>query len=357
MPLQAASSRPSAIAAILLASLLTAPAGAESVLLDSANLALLPPDTNSLMGVDVERLKGTSLYRFFEEQSRARESSSPGEIDEWAALTGFDPRRDVAELLIVSWQSPDQELRPGQALPFLAIARGQFDAAKMGQQFLAKGAIEEEYRGARVFLFPLDQPAPAPPDPGETIVIPPPVPEALPQIAIGFVGEDLAMVGGFDAIAAAIDRRSLGAPPVAAHEALLERGGELRDGHQIWAVSSQPAGLIRQGIPGSTGDTRLVEILESMSESTFAIDLSGGFRGRLAALCGAEDDARLLGDLARGFLAMARFSNGSGDPLTPVLDHVNVAENGSSIEVAVDIDGPQLDAYLESLKTAPSAVN
>lgn len=356
MPLQPARS-PIAVAATILVGLLAVPAAADSGLLDSTNLALLPPDTNSLLGIDVERLRGTSLYRFFEEQSRARESATPSEIDEWAALTGFDPRRDVSELLIVSWQIPGQEFRPGQALPFLAIARGQFDAAKLGEQFLAKGAIEEEYRGARLFLFPLDRQEPPPPDPAETIVIPPPAPEALPQVAIGFVDKHLAMVGGFDAIAAAIDRKSVGAPPTAAQQSLLERGGELRDGHQIWAISAQPAGLLKQGIPQSHGDTKLIQILQSMSESTIAMDLAGGLRGRLAALCGTGEDARLLGDLARGFLAMARFSNNGGDPLTPMLEHVNITENGSSIELAVDIDGPKLDAYLETLKAAQAAAN
>lgn len=357
MPLQPAPSRFIAIAAMIFAGLFAVPAAAESGLLDSANLALLPPDINSLMGIDVERLRGTALYRFFEEQSRDPDPSSPSEIDEWAALTGFDPRRDVSELLVVSWQSPEQELRPGQALPYLAIARGRFDASKLGEQFLVKGAIEEEYRGARVYLFPLDRQEPPPPDPAETIVIPPPVPEALPQVAIAFVEEDMALVGGFDAIAAAIDRKSLGAPSTASQKSLLERGGELRDGHQIWVVSAQPAGLLKQGISESSGDTKLIEILQSMSESTIAIDLAGGFRGRLAALCGAGDDARLLGDLARGFLAMARFSNSGGDPLSPMLDHVNITENGPSIEVAVDIDGPQLDAYLESLRTAQVSAN
>ena len=357
MLLRGAMPRFAAVAALALAGWLTAPTVAGPGLLDAANLALLPPETNSLMGVDVERLKGTALYRFFEEQSREQDPSTPSEIEEWAALTGFDPRRDVSELLIVSWQSPDRQLRPGQALPFLAIARGQFDASKLGEQFLAKGAIEEEYRGSRAYLFPVAKPEPPPPDPGGTIVIPPPVPEALPQIAIAFVGEGLAMIGGFDAIAAAIDRKSLAAQPTAAHESLLERGAELRGGHQIWAVSARPGGIIEQGIAGAGGDTRLIEILRSMSESTLAIDLTGGFRGRLAALCGAEDDARLLGDLARGFLAMARFSNGGGDPLTPVLDRVRVAESGSTFNLAVDIDEPGLEAYLETLKAAQAAAN
>lgn len=336
----------------------TAPAKAESGLLDAANLVLLPPETNTLLGVDVERLKETTLYRYLDKQTRESAPSGHSEFEAWTVLTGFDPRRDMAELLVVSWQRPGMELRQGQAMPLLAIARGRFDAAKIGDQLVANGATEEEYRGTRIFLLPRDRPPQQTTvDREESIVIPPPVPEALPQVAVAFLGGGIAVAGGYDAIASAIDRRDQGTPTIEVDELLTQRSKELRDGHQLWAVSRQPAGLLKESVKEAEAGTRMLQILQSMSESTLALDLASGLRGRAAALCGAEDDAKLLGDLARGFLATARFSDAGGNrELRPMLDRVSVTENGASVEVVVDIDDQQIEAYLESLVAGKAAV-
>src|SRR5688572_10714144 len=98
-------------------------ASAQGVTLDRASLALLPPNATSLVGVDVERLKRTASWRLFEER-HARDSH----FDEFVRETGFDPRRDVQDLLLAS-TAPKE---------FVAVARGTFNRAALTQALRAK---------------------------------------------------------------------------------------------------------------------------------------------------------------------------------------------------------------------------
>src|SRR5215831_7374739 len=124
------------------------PASAQAITLDRSLLALLPPNATTLLGVDVERLKRTAVYRHIEEQNQKRTDSH---FDDFVAATGFDPRRDVQDLLLTAWPSPGSDVQDSQ---FLAVARGQFNRDALGRKLRQEKAIVENYRGLDVYSGP-----------------------------------------------------------------------------------------------------------------------------------------------------------------------------------------------------------
>lgn len=121
---------------ILLGGFLCAGAvGAQVRLLD-----LVMPDARFLAGVDIERVRASRIAQELWAQLQGRER----ELAELTRQTGFDPLRDLSEVLIAS--------AGGTKPSVLFIARGAFDRTDLAQ--VARGRISgrETYQGVEILL-------------------------------------------------------------------------------------------------------------------------------------------------------------------------------------------------------------
>ena len=114
-------------AQILTATLFTAFSGALSAA-DPQLLNLVMPDAKVLAGVNVEQAKGTQFGQYVLNQLQTQDAH----MQQLVALTGFDPRRDVRELLVASDGVPGGKTG-------LALAKGNFDVAKITAVAIAAG--------------------------------------------------------------------------------------------------------------------------------------------------------------------------------------------------------------------------
>ena len=108
---------------------------------DPTLLNLVGPDAKLLAGVNVEQAKGTLFGQYLLNQME----SGNKDMQQLIALTGFDPTRDVREVLVAS---------SGAAETGLALARGNFDAAKIAALASVKGAVSEAYGGVTILEDP-----------------------------------------------------------------------------------------------------------------------------------------------------------------------------------------------------------
>ena len=106
-------------AQLLTATLLTAFSGVLSAA-DPQLLNLVMPDAKVLAGVNVEQAKGTQFGQYVLNQIQTQDA----DMQKLVTLTGFDPRRDVRELLVASDGVPEGKTG-------LALAKGNFDVAKI----------------------------------------------------------------------------------------------------------------------------------------------------------------------------------------------------------------------------------
>jgi hypothetical protein len=89
------------------------PAETGSAAVDPVLASLVPPDTTMLVGVRMDAVRATPLFKELAQQEMR------SSLDEFTAEFGLDPRRDISELLIAS-----------NGKDVLAMARGKFDMAK-----------------------------------------------------------------------------------------------------------------------------------------------------------------------------------------------------------------------------------
>ena len=312
------------------------PAQAQALALDRNLLALLPPNSTSLVGVDVARLKQTPVYRHIEEESRRSGGSKRNDLEEFVAKTGFDPRQDVDEMLVASYEDPSQQDSDSQ---FVAVARGRFNLSSLKGELRARGATVETYKGFEIF-GPENRPSRSR-RPGSS---------REEQGRFTFLDEKTALAGTRSAVLAAIDRKLSGGPSLLANTALLGRAQNISGSNQVWAVSDRPGQVITRAIPRKHAPqgSNFARIFSSMQNSTFALDLMNGVDLRAAGLCKTTQDAKALADAARGIVALGRLSASQNEPeLMAVFDNIQVDDRDTELNISVRIDLPTFEKLLE----------
>src|SRR5277367_4320649 len=83
---------------------------------DNVLAKLIPADSEALFGARMEQLRSAPLYTKLVGQQKL------GQLDSFAAETGFDPRRDVRDLIVASNGRPNASV---------LLARGTFHLADL----------------------------------------------------------------------------------------------------------------------------------------------------------------------------------------------------------------------------------
>ena len=114
---------------------------------DPQLLNLVMPDAKVLAGVNVDQAKTSPFGQYVLSQMQLQDTH----LTEVTALTGFDPTRDVHELLVASSGGATQHTG-------LALARGNFDPARINAAGAdQRGAISETYNGVTIIEDPKQQ--------------------------------------------------------------------------------------------------------------------------------------------------------------------------------------------------------
>src|ERR1044071_339841 len=101
---------------------------------DQQLLNLLMPDAKVVAGVNVDQAKGSPFGQYVLQQMQSQDQH----MREMAQQTGFDPTRDVHELLVASAGGPGKESG-------LALARGIFNIAGVTGAATQHGGFIETY--------------------------------------------------------------------------------------------------------------------------------------------------------------------------------------------------------------------
>ena len=232
-------------------------------------------------------------------------------------------------------------------LLFLALARGRFDVVALGE-ILAKTSTESSaYRGLAVYHFRSGGDAPKSED-GDEIKAPDPV-----WFSLSFLDATTAVIGPQQIVLKALDRRFDAGPSLIENTALLGLAETVESKNQIWGVSEQPGKLMPEEAPGGASAQELpaTRILKTMQQSIFALDMMDGLDFKAEGLFPSAEDAKLLGDAARGLLAMGRLTIGSKNPgLIIFLDSIGVTETDTRVNFTVNIDAVDFEKMIEALK-------
>jgi hypothetical protein len=194
---------------ITTASLLSVFAGALPAA-DPQLMKLVMADVKVMSDVNVLQAKLSPFGQFVLSQM---ESSR---IEQFAAETGFDPRQDLIELLLVSNGAPG-------AANSLALASGVFNPARIAAAATASGATQETYNGVTIIDSPKK------------------------TEGIAFLSGSIMIAGSVANVKAAIDRQTA---PATLPPSLVTQANQLSVTQDAWALSIvSPAALAPASAP------------------------------------------------------------------------------------------------------------
>jgi hypothetical protein len=254
----------------------------------------------ALAGMRMDQLRSAALYQKLRAQKRF------SELDSLKARTGFDPTRDVSELLLAT-----------NGKDAVSIAHGHFEAADAT-------AKKAPYKGYTLNLH------------GDG--------------AYALIDGSTAVAGTQAGVRAAIDQYKSGATSPGV-KALFERAHALSPQAQIWAVSDNPeafAGLASGNAAGNFG-----KVFGQIDRLSLSANLSSGLAIVATGDCRTEEDAKTLGDALRGLVSLGKMSVPQGQTdLTRLYDSVQVDQTQKSVKVTANIAADLIDKVLQLTDTA-----
>jgi hypothetical protein len=274
------------------------------VAVDPAFRPFVSPNAKALVSVQLEKIKGTELYK------RHQQEFDLPQLNAMAERTGLDPRRDLAALL-VSWDGSQP----------LLVARGSFTAGNLEKQLRDAGAVRTSYK-AHTLLG----------NARESVV--------FPQAG-------LAVAGTAASVRAALDSQAEGNRGVA--EELKQRLAGVPKNAQIWEASSG-------GLPFATMRMRsdlesaLSNISGYVSGTSAGITLASGANVQADILCVSNEGAQRVHDALRGLIGLSRLStNESRLDMLRLWDAVHVDQDQQVVHVRVDLPADLADKLLAEL--------
>lgn len=271
---------------------------------DNVLVSMVPPGSTSLVGAHMDQLEASDLY----EKLMAKQKLP--QLDQFARDTGFDPRRDVREILMVSGPSGT-----------VALARGKFNLkrdAAAGTRLVRHGQynIRTDSSGATAGFCILDS--------------------------------SLAAAGDIPAIEAALDEWQRGTHKAA--QPLLTTVGALSDSTPLWGVSTGFAVFLANNIPKAGNGVDFVSIFHGIETSWFDVSVSSGFNGAIHCTTATEKAATGLRDGAKGLIGLGRLSVPENKPdLMRFWDGFHVEQSGRSFTLSADVAGDLLDQMVQML--------
>ncbi len=273
---------------------------------DNVLAKLVPADSQSLFGARMEQLKAAPLYTKLVGQQKLPQ------LDSFSGETGFDPRRDVRDLLLAS------NGRPGAGV---LLARGNFHVAEV------KTLKKIQYRGYVLNLTPKE-------DAGFCIM-----------------DSTLAIAGPTASMKAALDQYLT--PAKGATVELLDQARAVPQQFQVWSVSVGGADFLANALPHDGNAANFGKIFRSLENTHFQADLSHGLNAYAQGQCRTDADAKSLSDAVRGLIGFGRLSVPEDQPeLLRLWDGLHVEQDHRTLTITANIPQELIDKLVQFFQTS-----
>lgn len=283
--------------------------------IDPALLALVPPDSRLITGVDADRARSSSFGQYMLNRVRTNDPH----FEQFVNDTGFDPRRDLQAFVFATNGAKGEG-------HFAILARGIFDADRLKAAAKAHGSTVQSYNGTDLFV------------------------SSKGQSNTGFAFLDSTSIALADTVTLKqiLDNRN---SPPALDPALLKLLESANTTNDVWFVSTLPGSFLASNLRQQTGE---------------APDNSGAFRGVIQshggvrfgdivqlsfdALTRSPQDATSLTDVLR-FLASATQMGRNSDPRAAILanslDTMQLTSNGSTVHAGLALTEANLERLID----------
>ncbi len=247
---------------------------------DPALLALVMPEARIVTGIQVDQSKNSKFGQFVLAQI-----TDNADLKRFASESGFDPRRDLREIVVGSTGLDGSSA--------LVIGRGAFQKDRILAVARTSGGGASNYRGIDLISASAES--------------------TLSTIA--FLDSSTALVGDAKSVKAAIDRRLAGAPGLSA--ALAAKAHEAAAQSDAWFVT---LASLSEFLGGKMGDGNLGgamqgNLLEKVKQASGGVKFGTTEVGiGLEAVTPTDKDATALADVLRFLASMLQAGQANNDP-------------------------------------------
>lgn len=274
--------------------------------IDNVLERMVPPGATSLVGAHMDQIRQTEIYK------KMVATQSLTQVDQFASETGFDPRRDVRELLYASTPRGS-----------VMLARGTFHLNPATLKSATKtrhGQYDIQGQGGSGFCI---------------------------------LDSTLAAAGEIPALEAALDEWTSGTHTAA--QSLLAHAAGVNPQSQLWGVSTGAGNFLADHPPAASSGLDFSKIFRGLQETWFQADLSAGMRSEAHGMTATEKDAVNLRDAVRGIVGLGRLNVPENQPeLLKVWDGIAIDQQGRSIALRAEIAQDLIDRMVQLLNAGPA---
>jgi len=283
--------------------------------IDGPLLAIAPPSSTVLAGIDVGRMAASRSGKYLLEQALADQ-----DIAKLITMTGLNVRRDVQHILLVgmgSQSAPDSQ--------HAAIVHGTFDSARLTSAGRARGASTTRYRGVTLLVQRSRNSA--------SVV-------AFPRAGLLITG-DLATVQTIIAFRPASD---------SLNPTLREQVKRIGSANDIWFATLLSGSFLGQ----QAGDAlvpqlRNSEVLERISRSSGGLRFDQRDELTLDLIARSSGDARFISGLLRVASSLAHLQIGGNTGFSlaeTALRSMQISVEGATVHAISAMPDEQLERAL-----------
>lgn len=289
---------------------------------DLSMVSLLTADAKVVTGIDLDRSRNSPFGQFFLNQMTTQDDG----LQKFAEMTGFDPRRDLREIVIASTDS-GMAMRSGAGA--VIVVRGQFNPAKIMQLASAHGGPElvTSYNGTQVI---------------QTSRTADTAQKAEQIMWAGFLG-NLLVAGPKASVQTAINRYRAATK---ADPALAARIQAASARHDAWMLTTlSPAALAGNlNNPNMQGAMR-GDIMQGIESMSAGVKFGANVVVSGEATTRSDKDASALVDVMRFFSSMAQ-GNGAKGGAMGLLDSVEMNAEGRSVKFSLTAPAEEFEKLL-----------
>jgi len=304
-------------------------AGTAFARVDTALLNLVPADAMTVSGIDVEHARGSQFGQYF----LAKLGHEDDDFRRFVMRTGFDPRRDLRDVLIATGSVSGG----GDAPQTLILAHGVFNPAKIESAAKAYGRTIQNYRGVELIV---DNKNPS-------------------ESAVAFLDADTVVMSNVATLKTIVANRGTSTTLDPALSQLIESVGADND---AWFASTHSGAYLarhmehelHQQVSGS-------QAVQSIRQASGGIRFGDTVTLTLDAKTRSPQDAVSLVDVARFFTSMVQMQR-QHDPRAAIvataLDKMVLTTDGDSMHVSVSLSEKDIEQLAQlGSEDRPAAVS
>ncbi len=299
--------------------LLILPLGAFAA--DPALLQMVMPDAQVVAGLQVTQAKNSPFGQYV----LSHLSVNDTQLEQFTSQTGFDPRRDVSEIVIASnWDNSATENR------WLALAHGTFNVSGITASVKTNGGVPEAYQGVTVLTLPPSQ-------------------SGVRPTAIAFPDPATAVLGDAASVKSAIDRKQSNAP---ADGNLASKAQRVSANNDFWFVTLVPLSNFSSVVPErNLSGAMQGNLFAAINEARGGVRFGDTVTISAEAVTRSEKDAQALVDVVKFFAGLVQL-NREKDPtagqVATLLDSLQATTSGNTTSIVLSIPEQQLEQLLNT---------